>query len=337
MQKSALELRELSELLLADKQASGRSSQTIHWYAGAIQRYGDWLERQGAAATLQLFTLDLVRRYVTELQRQPADTYHPYMPTQTRPLADSTVNCYVRALRGFSTWLFEEGYTGEPLLARLKAPRITKKVQNILTEEEIGRIVSELNPRTEIGARNQALFILMLDTGVRAGELCKLTLTDLHLEPGYAMVMGKGKKQRPVKIDARAAKALRFYVLHWRRPALPHIEHVFVTCRGVANESDALQSDGGMPLSVNALGLIFRLHPHLLRHTFACMHLMRHHDPFALKTLLGHTTLTMTNHYCEAVQQLETVRADAVSIVDALDLCALEINRRGRIKAKRER
>ena len=67
MQKSALELRELSELLLADKQASGRSSQTIHWYAGAIQRYGDWLERQGAAATLQLFTLDLVRRYVTEL------------------------------------------------------------------------------------------------------------------------------------------------------------------------------------------------------------------------------------------------------------------------------
>jgi integrase/recombinase XerD len=93
-------------------------------------------------------------------------------------------------------------------------------VQDILTEDEIGRIVAELNPRTEIGARNQALFILMLDTGMRAGELCKLTLSDLHLEQGYAMVMGKGKKQRPVKIGARAAKALRFYILHWRRPAL---------------------------------------------------------------------------------------------------------------------
>ena len=233
------------------------------------------------------------------------------------------------------------------MLARLKAPRITKKVQDILTEEEIARIVGELNPRTEIGARNQALFILMLDTGMRAGELCKLTLPDLHLEQGYAMVMGKGRKQRPVKIGARAAKALRFYILHWRRPALPHIEHIFLTCRGVSNESDALQSDGGMPLTVNALGLIFRrlrqladvprLHPHLLRHTFACMHLMRHHDPFALKTLLGHTTLTMTNHYCEAVQQLETVRSDAVSIVDAMDLRSLEINRRGRIKQRKER
>jgi site-specific recombinase XerD len=206
MHKSALSLQELSELLVADKQASGRSSQTIHWYAGAIQRYGEWLERQGATATLEFFTLDLVRRYVTDLLRQPADAFHPYMPTQSRPLADSTVNCYVRALRGFSTWLFEEGYTPDPLLARLKAPRITKKVQDILTEEEIGRIVSELNPRTEIGARNQALFILMLDTGMRAGELCKLTVPDLHLEQGYAMVMGKGKKQRPVKIGRAPAR-----------------------------------------------------------------------------------------------------------------------------------
>ena len=116
MRKTTLSLEELCELLVTDKQASGRSSQTIHWYAGAIERYGQWLERQGATATLEFFTLDLVRRYVTDLQRQPADAFHPYMPTQPRPLADSTVNCYVRALRGFSTWLFEEGYTSEPCL-----------------------------------------------------------------------------------------------------------------------------------------------------------------------------------------------------------------------------
>lgn len=334
-----------------DKRSGGKSEQTIAWYVGAIRRYADWLARQGQSPTLEHFTLDSVRRYVLDLQRQSADVYHAHVPTQARSLADSTVNCYVRALRGFSTWLYEENYTPQAVLGRLKAPRVAKKVQAILTDEEIGRIVAELNPRTEIGARNQAIFILMLDTGMRAGELCTLCLRDLHLDEGYAMVTGKGRKQRPVKIGARAAKAVRFYVLHWRNPALPHIDEVFLTCRGVTSDADFLRRGPGEPLTVNALGLIFRrlrhlaevqrLHPHLLRHTFACMHLKRHHDPFALKSLLGHTTLAMTNHYCEAVQQMEVVRADAVSIVDALDLRALEINRRGRlkhaVKQKRER
>jgi Integrase core domain/Phage integrase family len=72
------------------------------------------------------------------------------------------------------------------------------------------------------------------------------------------------------------------------------------------------------------------LHPHLLRHTFACMRLVRYRDPFALKSLLGHTTLAMTNHYCEAVQEMEEVRADRVSVVDGLDMHALDVRRSGR-------
>ena len=67
----------------------------------------------------------------------------------------------------------------------------------ILCAEDIADIVTLLNPRTESGARDQAIFLLMLDTGMRAGELCSLRLGDLHLDEGYATVMGKGRKQRP--------------------------------------------------------------------------------------------------------------------------------------------
>ncbi|HEX2348888.1 MAG TPA: tyrosine-type recombinase/integrase [Ktedonobacterales bacterium] len=218
---------------------------------------------------------------------------------------------------------------------------MTQKTQPILMAEEIGDIVVSLNPRTETGARDQALFLLLLDTGMRAGEVCGLRLQDTHLDEGYAIVLGKGRKQRPVKIGARAGKAVRFYLLHWRRPTLPHEEHVFLTCRGVSNAGDAFASAGGEPLTVNALDQIFRrigrqagverLHPHLLRHTFACMHLLRYRDPFGLKSLLGHTTLQMTNHYCEAVQQMDVVRADTTSVVDGIDTKALDVNRRGRL------
>jgi hypothetical protein len=69
----------------------------------------------------------------------------------------------------------------------------------------------------------------------------------------------------------------------------------------------------------------------MLRHTFACLYLMRYRDPFALKSLLGPTTLQTTNHYCEAVQQMDVVWADTTSIVDGIDTKLLELNRRGRL------
>jgi integrase len=63
-----------------------------------------------------------------------------------------------------------------------------------------------------------------------------------------------------------------------------------------------------------------RIYPHLLRHTFACFYLLEHHDPFALKNLLGHTTLTMTYRYVRAVERLMVVQGDALSVLDALAL-----------------
>lgn len=72
MQKSQLSLARLSELLVTEKAASGQSGPTLIWYAGAIRRYTEWLERQELAPTLGHFTLDLVRGYIVDLQHQQA-------------------------------------------------------------------------------------------------------------------------------------------------------------------------------------------------------------------------------------------------------------------------
>ena len=340
MKKTELDLERLIDLLEHAKLAEGKSKRIGQWYRDNIGFYIRWLETQGLERTLGNFSLELVRRYVIDLYKQEAYACKPAMNKTGRHLSDQTINTYVRALRGFSNWLCSEHYTVEPMLAGLRMPKVSKKIQDILTPEEIVGIVNSLNPRTEIGARNQAIFLLLIDTGMRAGELSGLSLSALHLDEGYATVMGKGKRERPVKIGSRAAKAVRFYLLHWRKPSIASEDHVFLTCRTIVREDMVFAPEAGSPLTVNALGHILkrvgraadvpRLHPHLLRHTFACMYLMRHRDPFALKSLLGHSTLAMTNHYCEAVRQMDVVRADSVSIIDGLDLRALDVNRRGR-------
>jgi integrase/recombinase XerC/integrase/recombinase XerD len=344
MQKTELTLDELTRLLVNTKRSEGKSPQTIRWYRDGIGRYSAWLEGQQLAPTLAHFTLELVRAYTVDLQGRKRFDTHLVVPTQPEPLSDHSINSYLRVLRAFSSWLHMEGYTAHHVLARIKLPRTTEKVQDILTEEEIVTIARSLNPRTEIGARDQAIFLLLLDSGMRRTELCRLRMQDLNLDEGYAVVRGKGKKERPVRLGARTAKAVRFYLLHWRKPARPLIDAVFLTCRGVTREVGAFAPEPGEPLKPQAVGLMIkrvgcaagvpRLHPHLLRHTFACRYLLQHRDPFALKSLLGHTTLAMTNHYCAAVQQMEIVRADAISVVDAIDAPALSINRRGRPLAK---
>ena len=349
MKKDELSLDNLLGLLGNTKLAEGKSPQAVEWYKSTMRGYMRWLESQGLPTTLEHFTLENVRAYIVHLQERPAFVDHPRAHVQEHKLSDHSINSYVRCLRAVSNWLHVEGYVSEPPLARLKMPKMSKKVQDILQLDEIKRIVSVLNPRTETGSRDYAMFILLLDTGMRAGELCALRLSDLHLDDGYAIVFGKGKKQRPVKIGARAAKAVRFYIMHWRKPALPHVDNVFLTCQGFAYGDDEIVATAGMPVTVNALGFIFkrlgkaagvpRLHPHLLRHTFACTYLLRYRDPFALKSLLGHTTLAMTNHYCEAVKQMEIVQSDAISVADGFDLIQAEKNLRGRLpkKAKQKR
>ncbi|HEX2348889.1 MAG TPA: hypothetical protein VHI51_10700 [Ktedonobacterales bacterium] len=111
LRKDDLSLSQLSDLLATEKAASGKSAPTVTWYRGAIRRYSDWLVEQELEPTLANFTLEHVRAYIVALQQTQARDLHPTQPTENYPIADSSINSYVRALRGFSSWLYEENYT----------------------------------------------------------------------------------------------------------------------------------------------------------------------------------------------------------------------------------
>lgn len=364
----SLSLADLHERHARHARTLNKSEKTITWYATALTDFCRFLEEAcdvQPPATLGDFTLEAVRDYILYLRGRSAFREHPFMRPRERPLSDASVNCYVRALRTLASWLYEQEYTETNLLGRLKAPRMTQKAVEILADAEIARILKALASPNASNVRNRAIFLTLLDTGIRASELLTLTIPRAHLEDGYLLVLGKGKKERPVKIGQTAAQAIRLYLTRYRpEPVRPGCQEVFLSegyrvshattktfgpahvTRSKApadgmdmetmedgaggQEGDLLFTEPGWPLSESALKHLFqrlgrragvpRLHPHLLRHTYACRYLLAHRDPIVLKTMLGHTTLTMTNHYLSAVEGMEVIRSDRVSIVDALEL-----------------
>jgi len=156
----------------------------------------------------------------------------------------------------------------------------------------------------------------MLDTGIRASELCTLRLDRLNLADGSAKVTGKGNKERVVYFANGAKKALIYYL----NTARPETSCPFV----FVNE------DGG-PLSYNALKLIYlrlanksgveRLHPHLLRHSCAVRYLIASKgDVVGLQRKLGHTDIQTTTVYLHLSQQYDRSQSNEFSAVDALGL-----------------
>jgi len=218
-------------------------------------------------------------------------------------------------LKGFDTWLYEEEYIDNNVLGRLRPPKAIRKVMETLSESEISRILASIERGTLIGYRNEAIVLLLLDTGLRCAELVGLWMDNLFLEDQCLKVIGKGQKERIVPFGDRTARALLRYM-----NLIPDIDG----CTSVF-----LNRDGG-PLTENAVKMVFerlaekagvpRLHIHLLRHTMATNYLLSGENPIKLQRILGHETLEMTRRYIDMVAVQLQVKEPKQSPVDRMHL-----------------
>jgi len=333
MAKQTISLAQLRDLFEETYRSEYKSELTIDRICRTINSFISWIQKSlNQSPTLASLIHDSARAWILALQKRTVWEDYEHINID-RPLAEGTVGTYIQGLKAFASWLAKEGYTKENLLTSVKIPQAPDREVEILSQAEIARIMHSFNQHTETGARDLAIFSLLLDTGMRAGELCGLRMQNLHLDQGYMIVFGKRKKERPVKVGSRSVKTLRFYLAHWRKPARANIDNVFLTVGNFRRNSGLdLWGGAGRPLTVDALQRILtrtgekvnvpRLHPHLLRHTFACLFLMEHHDPFALKNLLGHISLDMTYRYVRAVERLMIVQGGTTSVLDSIELPA---------------
>ena len=313
-ERMEITLTQLVELFLATKLTEGRSQKTSDWYA---QKLSKFIEFTGEKATLSDFTLHQVRAFIAHLQgKEQKFDDHPYRPVEDEGLSAFTVQGYVRTLKSFSSWLMEDEFTAQNVLSRLKMPKAPTPVIEVLSDEEIANLLSAINPRCLLGARMHTIVILLLDTGIRAGELCGLTLGDTHIKEGYIKVFGKGQKERMVPFGSTVKKTLLRWVVTWR-PALAEEDN----CHLLVNNDGSPLTYSALNQAIKRLGKragIPRLHAHLFRHTFAVKYLMNGGDVMTLKLMLGHTTLTVTQMYLHLASAHVQIQHHKFSPVDRL-------------------
>jgi site-specific recombinase XerD len=170
-----------------------------------------------------------------------------------------------------------------------------------------------MNP---IDVRNQVIFMLLLDTGLRIGELVSLKKENLHIKEGYAKVIGKGMKERIIPIGNSAQKALqRFLYMYRTQPAITGTDNVFLSKNGSILTANSMKL---MFASLAQKSGIKRLHAHLCRHTFATRYLTNGGDIFSLRGILGHTTFEMVNNYLHLTTAQITEQHHKYSPMDRL-------------------
>ncbi len=265
----------------------GLSPATIDAYRRDLGRLGAWLEGRGGESLEQASqgTLAEHLRWLSRRQISPRST--------RRALA---------AMRGFYADLVDGGERSENPVEHLESPRLWKRLPDVLSEQEVERLLSAPDLSTSRGVRDRAMLELLYATGLRVSELVGLRLQQLDLEGGFVLAFGKGQKERIVPVGEAAELRLRAY-LERVRPALARGRHdaVFVNQRGAAMTRQGfwkiLKGYG------RSAGIDARLSPHVLRHSFAT-HLLEHGaDLRAVQAMLGHADISTTEIYTHIHQE----------------------------------
>jgi integrase/recombinase XerD len=264
------------ESLLLERALSQR---TVEAYGSDLSRLGDSLEEMGIDPLEA--DQEAVAGHLRRLRR--------------RGLSPRSISRALVSIRGFYRHLEEVGERSDNPAVNLAPPRVWRRLPKVLTETQVETLLGAPDVERVSGLRDKAMLELLYATGVRVSELVGLQLSQLRLDFGFIVVLGKGDKERVVPVGEQAEAWLTRY-LEEARPQLVAGRHelVFVNHRG------APLSRQGFWKIIKGYGLragIADVSPHVLRHSFAT-HLLEHGaDLRAVQMMLGHSDISTTQIY----------------------------------------
>lgn len=264
------DLKKRISYYLGAKRIDGLSPRTLANYKYTLDMFSERVNK-----SVSKITADDIRGYISYL-------------SEARGLRETSLQTHVSVLRAFFSWLLmEERIKKNPML-KIRSLKLDKKnARQALSVEELERLRDACK-----GYREKALVEFLVSTGCRLSEVAQLNVADLDFNNRSVTVTGKGNKERPVYFSIRARLMLQEYIKERKGG-----EGLFVSSKTpyLPLKPRAIQRiiHG---LSVRA-GLDARVHPHLLRHTFATHALNSGMDVTAIQQLLGHENISTTQIY----------------------------------------
>lgn len=290
------------------KNQSPKTIQNYHHYLG---RFLKWMERGGGAeragAGPQDITLETIHEYRLFLNR--------YKDDRGRTLGQKTQNYHLIALRAFLKYLSKNDI---PSLApeKVELGKTPQRTVEFLTMEELDRLFEAIDLSHSTGLRDRAILETLFSTGLRVSELANLNREQVDLKRREFMVRGKGRKPRIVFVSERCAGWLERYLKsredNWkplftntrRMRQAPKVK------RGVKID-DSVESlnfhekrrlttvsiENVVRKAARMAGLIKKVSPHSIRHSFATNLLFRGADLRSVQDMLGHASITTTQIY----------------------------------------
>ena len=318
--KTATELSALIQGYRLCARTEGKSQKTIDAVAGSVGYLERFLASEGLPTDTAAIGRNEIRAFILYLQQKRCFSEHPFARPQARGLSKHTINCYLRSVRAFWSWLLREGIVETSPFAKVRLPGVPRKVVLTFSDLQLEAFFSAIDTSTPEGFRDYAVILTLLDTALRVSELTGLRLENLWLDEGVLKVMGKGGRERLIPIGKQVQRLLWRYISHFRPElACPNSSFVFLTADGrplTRNRVEKRMTVYGERAGLEGI----RCSPHTLRHTASVRFLRNGGDVFSLQRLLGHSTLAMTRHYCE-LADVDVKRAHATaSPVDNLML-----------------
>ena len=301
-------IHDMYEMFLLEQEYRNNSPVTIEWYRSQLEDYFTWLMGTVSSSYNDPAELNLLnfKRYGVFLKKQ--------LKRNGDNLSSSSVHGAMRAVKAFYNFCIGEDYLDD-ISRQLRLPKVHSKEQLILDYEEIIQLLRTCDESfSHCSLRNKCFVLLMLDSGLRRGEIPQINIGDITFHTKSMIIRGKGSKQRLIPIWYQTCEQLLQYRLQFR-PKAQSSEPFFLDQNG-QRCSDNLVKQIFKRLK-DTTG-IERLHPHLLRHTFATYYLADGGDLETLRLILGHSNIHTTQMYLHLAFNLKLQRSRHNSHIDKL-------------------
>ena len=211
--------------------------------------------------------------------------------------ANSSILRSVSSLRKFFLYLAQEKIIEKDPMLLIDTPKKKQHLPQVLTKEEVEKLLHSPNTGQVLGLRDRAMLELMYATGLRISEIINLKLEDLHLTMGTLQTLGKGHKERIVPVGDEAIKWINRY-LEEARPKLlkqKRSNYLFLNFHGNNLTRQGVWKN--LKAEVRKAGIQKNITPHTLRHSFATHILENGADLRIVQELLGHADISTTQIY----------------------------------------